>query len=71
MKFEKDGNVIEVENPNTFNIFVRDGFEKVEEDELDELEALRNKAKEMGIKSTHTMKQETLIEKITELENKE
>jgi hypothetical protein len=69
MKFEKDGIVIEITDPNTFNIFKREGFTMVEETEADEeLIALREKAKELGIKSAHTMKKETLLAKIEELQ---
>lgn len=32
MKFEKDGIIIEIDNPNTFNIFKREGFTEVKEE---------------------------------------
>jgi hypothetical protein len=70
MKFEKDGIVIEVTDPNTFNIFKREGFKEVEETEDEELLTLRAKAKELGIKGYATSKAETLITKIAEIENK-
>lgn len=38
--------------------------------EDEELEALREKAKELGIKNIHNMKKETLIAKIQEIEEK-
>lgn len=48
-------------------------YEKAEEEvavkgseELSNLEVLRQKAKELGIKGVHVMKEETLIEKINE-----
>jgi hypothetical protein len=68
MKFEKDGTIIEIEDTNTHNIFIREGFKKVEEEVDEELIPLREKAKELGIKSAHTMKKETLIAKIEELQ---
>ena len=38
------------------------------ESEDEELEALKDRAKELGIRNTHNMKKETLIDKIQELE---
>lgn len=70
MKFEKDEIVIEVTDPNTFNIFKREGFTMVEETEDAELIELRAKAKELGIKGYATSKAETLLTKIAELEKK-
>ena len=40
--------------------------EKTENDEQTELEALKEKAKKLGIKNAHNMKKETLIAKIEE-----
>lgn len=42
------------------------GNDNLEEDE--ELEALKEKAKKLGIKNIHNMKKETLIKKISEIE---
>ncbi|MGV8982149.1 hypothetical protein [Clostridium sp.] len=60
----------ENENVNLESYLIREGYSKVEEkEEIDtELEALRAKAKELGIKSSHLMKAESLIAKIAELE---
>jgi hypothetical protein len=68
MKFEKDGIAVEITDPNTFNIFKREGYKEVEEKEDEELLTLREKAKELGIKSAHTMKKETLLAKIEEMQ---
>jgi hypothetical protein len=67
MKFKKGNYIIEVSDPNTFNIFEREGFKPVEDETDEELEALRAKAKDLGIKGAHNMKKETLILKIAEL----
>lgn len=74
MKFRKGKAEIELQDPNTFNIATRAGFEPVEEvekkvldvEEDTELEALKAQAKELGIRNAHFMKKETLIEKIAE-----
>lgn len=63
MKFQKNGHTVEVTDPNTFSIFIREGFTEVEEDEKSELV---KQAKELGIKSPHLMSVETLKEKIDE-----
>jgi hypothetical protein len=39
---------------------------KIEKVATDDLSALRNEAKELGIRGSHIMKEETLIEKINE-----
>jgi len=84
MKFRKGNIVIESDIENNFNLFQRYGFEPVIEpvkevteaqtveapivkttDTLDELKA---KAKELGIRNAHSMKEETLIAKIAEAE---
>jgi hypothetical protein len=36
MKFEKDGMIIESNDPNTFNIYKREGFKEVVETEKEE-----------------------------------
>lgn len=64
MKFEKNGNTVEVFDPNTFSIFEREGFTVVEDDEKAEL---LKQAKELGIKSAHMMNTDTLKKKIAEL----
>lgn len=75
MKFVKEVNgkevTIELHDKNTFNIPIRAGFKAVEETVDEEHTALVEKAKELGIKSAHMMKKETLIAKIAEIENKE
>ena len=84
MKFRKGNIVIESDIENTFNLYERAGFKPVIEpakeveeaqtvetptvgtaDALDELKA---KAKELGIRNAHSMKEETLIAKIEEAE---
>jgi|GEM_PF-4809635 hypothetical protein len=64
MKFEKNGHIVEVTNPNTFNVFEREGFKLVTDDKVE----LISKAKELGIKSAHLMSTDKLKEKIAELE---
>jgi len=66
MKFEKNGHIVEVTDPNTFNIFEREGFVTLDET-TDEKADLVKKAKEIGIKSAHLMSIETLKEKIAEI----
>ena len=63
---------LELLDPNTFSVAKREGFEPVEEDKQEdpELEALREQAKELGIKNAHNMKKEKLLEKIAEAEQK-
>lgn len=73
MKFQKDGLIVEVSDPNTYNLFERNGFEPVvateEAQEVDpELEELRAKAKELGIRNAHSMGKEKLLAKIAEVE---
>lgn len=65
MKFEKDGRIVEVFDENTFNVFEREGFTVVEEEDREELV---KKAKELGIKSPHLMGLDKLKEKIAESE---
>ena len=64
MKFIKDGHIVEVTDPNTFNVFERVGFTPLAEDEKEEL---KKQAKELGIKGSHLMSVETLKEKIKEV----
>lgn len=72
MKFKKGDIVIELSDPNTFNIPIRDGFvpvtEKEPEKEPDDTAELLAKAKELGIRNAHSMKRETLLKKIEEAE---
>lgn len=67
MKFiHESGRTIEFEDPKPFKILLeREGFKPVEEENLEEL---RLKAKELGIKGYATMKAETLNTKIAEIE---
>lgn len=67
MKFKKDDHIVEVTDPNTFNVFERVGFIPMEEEIDEELEALRAQAKELGIKGYHNMKKDNLISKIEEM----
>lgn len=73
MRFVKDNIEIELHDENTFSIAIRAGFTPVKEGErvIDTIEddhaSLVKKAKALGIKSAHLMKEETLREKITEL----
>jgi hypothetical protein len=60
MKFKKNGITITVDNPNTYNVFIRNGFEKVEDEELS-YQDLKSLAKEKGI-NTHGMKKEEILE---------
>ena len=68
MKFVKEINgekvFLEETNKNLFSLLERNGFTEAE----DELAELREKAKELGIKGYHNMKEENLIAKIAELE---
>jgi hypothetical protein len=66
-KHKETGELLELDNPATHSLAERNGFEPIEEHD-EELAALREKAKELGIKSAHTMKKETLITKITEIQ---
>lgn len=63
----ENGNIIEL-NDNQATIAKRYGLEPVKDREPEdpELEALRAQAKELGIKNTHNMKKETLLERIAE-----
>lgn len=64
----KNGQTIDL-NDNQTSIAERYGAKPV--DEVDtELETLREQAKGLGIKNTHNMKMETLLDRIAEL-NKE
>lgn len=66
-KHKDNENVIEINDKNLVSMLEREGFELVEGGADEELEALRKQAKELGIKSAHTMKKETLLEKIAEI----
>jgi hypothetical protein len=66
-KHKDNENVIEINDKNLVSMLEREGFELVEGGADEELEALRKQAKELGIKSAHTMKKETLFEKIAEI----
>jgi len=84
MKFRKGNVIIESDIENNFNLFQRYGFEPVIEpvkevaeaqkveapivETTDTLDELKAKAKELGIRNAHSMKEETLIAKIAEAE---
>lgn len=79
MKFKKGDIVIELSDPNTFNIPIREGFVPVTDEvpvepaqeatkEPDDTAELLAKAKELGIRNAHSMKRETLLRKIAEAE---
>ena len=79
MKFKKGDIVIELSDPNTFNIPIREGFVPVTDEvpvepaqeaakEPDDTAELLAKAKELGIRNAHSMKRETLLRKIEEAE---
>jgi len=83
VKFKKGDIVIELSDPNTFNIPIREGFvpvtdevpvepaqeaTKEPEKEPDDTAELLAKAKELGIRNAHSMKRETLLKKIAEVE---
>lgn len=83
MKFRKGDVIIELNDPNTFNIPIREGFEFVTEEtqekqepvkepeqetEPDDAAELLARAKELGIRNAHSMKRETLLRKIAETE---
>lgn len=64
MKFiHENGETIELIHPATFCLAERNGFKPIEKDELEELKV---KAKEMGIKGYQLMGEEKLKEKIEE-----
>lgn len=69
MIFEKNGNTVEVTDPNCFSIFEREGFTVVEKDieKTAEKSELLKIAKELGIKSAHLMGIEKLKEEIEKL----
>lgn len=61
--------IFETENTNLFSMLKREGYTPEEENKANsELEELRKKAKELGIKGCHNMKLETLLNKIAEIE---
>lgn len=79
MKFKKGDIVIELSDPNTFNIPIREGFVPVTDEvpaepaqetakKPDDTAELLAKAKELGIRNAHSMKRETLLRKIAEAE---
>jgi hypothetical protein len=65
MKFMKNGHIVEVTDPNTFNVFEREGFVAVSE-QIDEKIELVKIAKNLGIKSAHLLGIDKLKEKIAE-----
>lgn len=74
-KHKETGDLYVTDNTNLFSMLEREGYrpetvEKTEEntEESTERAALIAKAKELGIKSPHMMKLETLKEKIAEIE---
>lgn len=84
MKFRKGNIVIESDIENNFNLFQRYGFEPViepvkevaeaqkvetqEAEAADDLDELKAKAKELGIRNSHSMGKAKLLERIAEAE---
>jgi len=65
MNFKHGDIIINVTDENLFNVYERAGFTPVTEGpEIDDMEELLEKAKELGIRNAHSMKRETLIKKI-------
>lgn len=68
----KKETVASAENTNDAGNSADDNIDSNTSDNSDkELETLRERAKELGIKNTHNMKKETLIAKIKEIEDTE
>jgi hypothetical protein len=79
MKFIKGDIIIDAQYEFTHNIFLRDEFVPLTEEPKEKtvevteekpeltLEELRAKAKELGIRNAHSMKEETLRKKIAEI----
>ncbi len=65
---DSDTNVGNIEGENNPEGDNEEDVGENNESEDEELEALKERAKELGIKNTHNMKKETLIAKIQEIE---
>lgn len=72
-RHKETGDKFETDNKNLVSMLEREGYELEDEEaeeDTDNKAELIAKAKELGIKSAHSMKTETLLEKIAEIESK-